>query len=89
MTNTNIVTDGLDAERIASLVRESNPVCLLPWRMRGTPQGTTAPSTSIRRTAWMQGAIPRISSASLRASRRISTSSLSRTWKGCCLKAHR
>lgn len=35
MTNTNIVTDGLDAERIASLVRESNPVCLLPWRNEG------------------------------------------------------
>ena len=32
MTNTNIVTDGLDAERIASLFRESKPVCLLPWR---------------------------------------------------------
>ena len=35
MTNTNIVTDGLDAERIAALVRESNPVCLLPWRNEG------------------------------------------------------
>lgn len=35
ITDTNILTDGLDAERIAALVRESNPVCLLPWRNEG------------------------------------------------------
>lgn len=34
-TNTNILTDGLDVEQIAALVRESNPVCLLPWRNEG------------------------------------------------------
>ncbi len=34
-TDTDILTDGLDAEQIAALVRESNPVCLLPWRNEG------------------------------------------------------
>lgn len=34
-TNTDILTDGLDVEQIAELVRKSNPVCLLPWRNEG------------------------------------------------------
>ncbi len=34
-TDTDILTDGLDVEQIAALVRESNPVCLLPWRNEG------------------------------------------------------
>ncbi len=34
-TDTDILTGGLDVEQIAALVRESNPVCLLPWRNEG------------------------------------------------------
>jgi len=42
MAKTDISTNGraareLDAEQIAALVRESHPVCLLPWRNEGNP----------------------------------------------------